>query len=363
LTDQPAIDQLQGAAHPMSCDKVIGHETAEEEFLGSYNGGRFHHAWLITGAKGIGKATFAYRAAKFLLTQEDGGALFGPPDTLNSDPAHPAISLMNAGAHPGLMVLKRKYDSKNKKFFSAIRVDDVRGLSKFFGLKSSDGGWRVVIIDCMDDMNINSANAVLKILEEPPHKTIFFLVSHTPASLLPTIRSRCRRLQLEILADDQVKQVVQPYMGNMSTDQLNTLAALAEGSPGRAVALLQDGGLDAFQMIMEIFADYPGFDGAKLHGLADTCGKKDGEPLYRMFTELFPWWLSRLVRVAAIGRDAFPLVTGELEVMNKLNQAKAAPFWIRAWEHANQMIRRGDAVNLDRKQVVLDLFLNTTLNK
>jgi len=363
VSDLPEIDRLEGFPHPRDCTQLLGQHAAETEFLESFNGGRFHHAWLITGTKGVGKASFAYRAAKFLLSQEEGGGLFGPPDTLDTDPSHSAVQLMNAGAHPGLNVLKRQYDVKGKKFFKAIRVDDVRSLSSFFGLKSSDGGWRVVIVDTMDDMNINAANAILKILEEPPKKTIFLLLSNAPAGLLPTIKSRCRRLALDPLPEDVTQQVISPFTGDMSQDALMTLTSLSEGSPGKAAALFNAGGLDAFSGLLSIFGSYPNYDPAKLHGLADLAAKKESEALYRVLCELFPWWLSRFVRAASIGMDKLPLVSGEAEIMQTLLSSKPIPFWIEVWEHANHLIERADTVNLDKKQVILNLFLSATLKR
>ncbi len=364
MSDLPDIDLMEGFPHPRDCIRLLGQHTAEASFLESYNGGRFHHAWLVTGAKGVGKASFAYRAAKFLLSQEgDGGGLFGPPDTLDVDQSHSAVHLINSGAHPGLSVLKRKYDSKGKKFFKAIRVDDVRGLNTFFGLSSSDGGWRVVIVDPVDDMNTNSANAILKILEEPPKKTIFFLLSHTPAGLLPTIQSRCRRLTLNPLAADLTEKIIAPFADGISTDELKTLVSLAEGSPGKAAALHNAGGLDAFSGLLSIFGSYPKYDPDKLHGLADLAAKKDSEALYRVLCELFPWWLSRFVRAASIGFDKLPLVAGEAAVMQSLLNSKPVPFWIEVWENANHLIERADTVNLDKKQVILNLFLSATLKR
>ncbi|MEH6404963.1 MAG: DNA polymerase III subunit delta' [Sneathiella sp.] len=361
MNDELRSDQLEGMSHPRELDTLIGHEAAETTFLDSYNSGRFHHAWLITGVKGVGKASFAYRAAKFLLsTNDDGGGMFGPPETLDSPSKHPALALIQAESHPGLTVLRRRYDPKGKKLFKVIRINDVRALSSFFGLKSSDGGWRVVIVDTVDDMNVSAANAFLKILEEPPAQTIFLLLSHTPAGLLPTIRSRCRMLPLRPLSAKDVQQIVTPHAPEIDQDKLEILTSLAEGSPGKAISLLQAGGLEVFMSILDLFQSYPSFDPTKLHGLADIVAKKDGEGTYRIFCELFPWWLSRLVRAASIGFDQMPLVTGEQKIMEKLIASHRPDFWVDKWEASNYLIGRADSINLDRKQVVLNLFLSTS---
>lgn len=363
MSDLPAVDALDGVPHPKDCGTLIGHESAEAEFLDSFNGGRFHHAWLISGVSGLGKASFAYRAAKFLLSQTGGDGLFGPPDSLDVDPGHQAISLINAGAHPGLTILRRQYDDKGKKFYKNVRIDDVRGLNDFFGMTSSDGGWRVVIVDAADDLNINAANALLKILEEPPKKTIFFLLSHSPAALLPTIRSRCRRLALQPLNSTQVADVVRPLAPDLDEPSLDALTFIAEGSPGKALALYKAGGLDAFLGILELFNSYPKYDPEKLHGLADLAAKKESEALYRVLCELIPWWLSRFVRTVSMGIEYVSLIEGEAAIMQKLADQQPLSFWVEMWEKTNHLIERADTVNLDRKQVILNLFLMPTLKK
>ncbi len=361
MSEHPVSDGLEGFPHPRESRTLIGHEEAEQQFLSSFNSGRFHHAWLVTGLKGVGKATFAYRAARFLLTREgESDGLFGPPDSLDIAEGHPADALILAGSHPGLSVLKREYDPKGKKTFKVIRIDDVRALSDFFGLKSSDGGWRVVIVDTVDDMNISAANAFLKILEEPPAQTLFFLLSHTPAGLLPTIRSRCRQLPLKPLSADRVRKVITPWTAGLSEDQLATLLALSEGSPGKALLLQQTGGLEAFLSSLSTFEGYPSFDPDKLHGLADAVGRKDGEGLYRVLVELYPWWISRLVRSLSTGFADQDLLAGERQVMAKLGSHQSVAFWVDIWEKSNHLIKRAESINLDRKQVILDLFLKTT---
>ena len=361
MTDLPVSDKLEGYPHPQDRTELIGHDAAEKRFLENYLSGRFHHAWLITGAKGVGKASFAYRAAKFLLSQqggEGGGGLFGPPDSLDVPEGDPALALIRAGSHPGLAVLRRQYDVKSKKFFSVIRVDDVRALNQFFQLTASEGSWRIVIVDPVDEMNQNAANAILKILEEPPKKTLFLLLSHTPAGLLPTIRSRCRQLALRPLGDEDMRRFLAPYSETISHDQLEMLLTLAEGSPGMALRLLEAGGLEIFADILDIFRNYPVLNAEKLHALADKSGLKDGEAGYRMICELYPWWLTRLVRAASSNFSDSNLVPGEADIMKKMISRQAPADWVEIWETGNELIKRADVINLDRKQVVLNLFLN-----
>lgn len=362
MTALSPIDQLHDLPHPRDCLRLVGHDTAEKNFLDSFNSGRFHHAWLVSGVKGVGKASFAYRAAKFLLSRDSANAgLFGPADNLDVDPAHHSVSLIKAGAHPGLTVLRRQYDDKGKKYFKNIRINDVRDLSGFFGMTASDGGWRVVLVDAADDLNINAANALLKMLEEPPKKTIFFLLSHSPAALLPTIRSRCRRLSLNPLSAADTQSVIKENLPSVDNSSIDILTYLSEGSPGKAASLHSAGGVDAFLGILELFGSFPKYNPEKLHGLADLAGKKDGEELYRVLCELLPWWLSRFVRHASIGLDSRQLMEGEAAVMQRLADQRPLPFWVDVWEKVNHLIERADTVNLDRKQVILNIFLSPTI--
>ena len=360
MTALPQSDKLDGYPHPQDTTHLIGHEEAEARFLDNFQSGRFHHAWLITGARGVGKATFAYRAAKFLLSQQasEGGGLFGPLETLDVPVDDPALSLIHAGSHPGLAVLRRQYDTKGKKFYTAIRVDDVRALSPFFQLTASDGSWRIVIVDSVDDMIPSAANAILKTLEEPPKKTLFLLLSHTPAGLLPTIRSRCRQLALRPLDDTNMRKVLAPHSETLSPEQLDMLLTLAEGSPGKALRLLEAGGLEIFTALLDIFREYPRLDAEKLHALADKSGLKDGETRYRSVCEIYPWWLTRLVRTASEDFAGNNLIPGEADIMKRMISRHSPSDWAELWEKGNELIKRADSINLDRKQVVLNLFLN-----
>ena len=206
MSDQALPDptQVEGAPHPAETRRLLGQTAAERAFLDAFSGGRLHHAWMLIGPKGVGKATLAWKIARFLLAtpdaEEDG--LFGappPPETLDIGEDHPVTRRSRAGAEPGLFVLKRGPNDKGDRIAAEIRVDQVRKLKSFFALSSADGGRRVVIVDAADEMNVNAANALLKLLEEPPVRTVMLLVCHQPSRLLPTIRSRCRELRLAAL--------------------------------------------------------------------------------------------------------------------------------------------------------------------
>ena len=193
----PEPDRAEGAPHPRETGQIFGQEAAEAEFLDAFASGRLHHGWLLTGAEGVGKATLAWRIARFLLANqtpaEDG--LFGappPPASLDVDPEHPVARRLRALSEPGLFLLRRGPNDKGDRLAQEIRVSEVRKLANFFGLSAADGGRRVVIVDAADELNTQAANALLKMLEEPPARTVMLLVAHQPSRLLPTILKEAR---------------------------------------------------------------------------------------------------------------------------------------------------------------------------
>lgn len=226
----PETDREPNAPHPRETFSYVGHEAEEQALADALRGGRMHHAWLLAGAKGLGKATLAYRFARVAL-----GAKSIGPRPFDVDPEDTIARRVSALSHPDLFVLRRGLNDRGKPR-REITVDDARELAHFFALAPSEGGMRVAIIDAVDDLNRNAANAILKTLEEPPARSVLLLVCHAPGAILPTIRSRCRRLALRPLADDLVRRALG------SDDE--ALVALAKGRPGRAIALKAQG-LDA----------------------------------------------------------------------------------------------------------------------
>ena len=228
-SDKPApeADKEPESPHPRETYSYVGHDEQEQALLDALRGGRMHHAWLITGAKGLGKATLAYRFARIAL-----GAKRTGPRPLDVDPEDQVARRVAALSHPDLFVLRRGLNDRGKPR-REIAVDDARDMGGFFALAPSEGGMRVAIIDAVDDLNRNAANAILKTLEEPPARSVLLLVCHTPGAILPTIRSRCRRLALRALSDSQVEQA----LGAKD----DAVVALAKGRPGRAIALKAQG--------------------------------------------------------------------------------------------------------------------------
>jgi DNA polymerase III subunit delta' len=228
----PETDKEPEAPHPRETFSFVGHDAEEQALLDALRGDRMHHAWLLAGTKGLGKATLAYRFARIAL-----GAKRTGPRPLDVDPEDPIARRINAQSHPDLFILRRGLNDRGKQR-REIAVDDARELGQFFSLAPSEGGMRVAIIDAVDDLNNNSANAILKTLEEPPARSVLLLVCHAPGAILPTIRSRCRRLALRPVSDDLIRQALGGGKGD------DALIDLAKGRPGRAIALKAQG-LDA----------------------------------------------------------------------------------------------------------------------
>lgn len=347
-------------AHPRDTLDLVGHAQAERDFLDAWNSGRMAHAWLITGPKGIGKATLAYRIARFVLSGGgDGGGLFGgPPDSLALDAGHPVVHQVSSQGHRDLKVVERGFtDDKKSKLRSEIVIDDVRKVGDLFH-QTADAGWRVVLIDSADEMNRNAANAVLKILEEPPAKALILMVSHSPGRLLPTIRSRCRRLALNPLATQTICQLMETHRPDLTTAEIQSLANLGEGSLGKALNLAEEGGLDLYRDLIGLLSALPRLDVPALHAFAERVARPDADSAWRTVTELTVWWLARLIRAGGRqGRGMVEVVPGEAALMGRLLAAASLDRWLELWEKTGSLFNRADAVNLDRKQALLTAFL------
>ena len=342
-----------GPPSPRENPHFVGHDEAEQTLLQSYNSGRLPHAWLITGPSGIGKATLAFRFARFVLARAGGeGGLFAAapsmPDSLAVDAGDPVFQRIAAAGHADLMCVERVPDPKTGKMRTEIIADQVRGIGKFFALTSAEGGWRVVVIDSGDEMNRHAANAVLKVLEEPPSKSLLLVVSHNPGRLLPTIRSRCRKLTLKPLAGGTVAELVSRY--NPEAGDADLLSRLGCGSIGRALSLAEEGGLALYNDLMGLLETLPELDAGALHGLGERAAKSD--TAFHTLSDLLKEWLGRLILFAADGaRESVD--AGEAALMERLSGGGLEP-WLEVWDKVNRLLARAD--KLDRKQVVLNVF-------
>ena len=345
---------------PRANPDLAAHAEAERAFLDAWNSGRLAHAWLICGPKGIGKATLAFRIARFVLAGGgDGGGLFGgAPDSLHIPGEHPVFHRVASGGHADLRVVTRGWsDDKKTRLRNDIVIDDVRGIGGFLALTPAEGGWRVVVIDAADEMNRNAANAVLKVLEEPPRNALILMVSHSPGRLLPTIRSRCRRLSLSPLPEAGVADRLRRHRPAQADDDVAALARLAEGSIGKALGLAEQGGLGLYRDLVGLLQTLPRLDVPALHAFADRVGRAEADAAWRTVTELFGWWLARLIRLGGRQGGVTEVVAGEGEVMARLLAAGGLERWLEVWEKVTTVFARTDAVNLDRKQALLTAFL------
>jgi DNA polymerase-3 subunit delta' len=311
------------APHPRDVFDLLGHEASEAAFEAARARGRLHHAWLLTGPEGVGKATFAYRAARRLL-----GAPADPRyGVLGSDPDHPVSRQMSARSHPYLLVLER--EGPDGKARRVIPVDDARKLGEFFSKSPASAPHRVAIVDAADDLNPNAANALLKTLEEPPPRGVLLMVSHAPGRLLPTIRSRCRRLAFRALEIEAAADFVAARAGSNPEEALR-LAHMAGGAPGRALQLAAGGALAMDDAARDLLADLPRIDEGKALLLADRFRGGDGPTNFQLLFDRLA------ARVHHIALDRAGQGVGGLDP------------WAEAWETLQRLPREVEGLNLDR---------------
>lgn len=337
----PEIDRVAGRPHPREMLSLVGQEAAEQGFLALYNAGRLHHALLLAGPEGIGKATFAYRAARFLLdeAERNAGALLGPvaADTLALPENARATLLVAGNAHPDLAVLRRRYDPKTKKFRSEISVEDTREALGLFAKTAAFGGWRILIVDAADDLNAASANALLKTLEEPPERALFLIIAHQPERLLPTIRSRCRRLGFAPLGEPELAAIVAGLTG---TTPDGTALGRARGSVRRALRLADPSVAAFLAMIETALGALPERREAEIGRIMDAARTgAEGEQALADLIDQTETWLERALSAT--------ITSGDLA-----GAAEIGAFFAQLGEDW----RRTEAFNLDRRAFVLKLF-------
>jgi DNA polymerase-3 subunit delta' len=333
------VEPQIAAVHPRETTFLAGHGDAEMALLNAYRSGRIPHAWLIGGAQGIGKATLAYRMARFVLAHRDPvGADVLRAETLYVDPSDPVARHVAAGAHGGLLSLERTLNDKGV-MRTVITVDETRETISFFGSTAAVDGWRVCIVDTVDELNPNAANALLKVLEEPPQQSLFLLVSHAPSRVLPTILSRCRKLLLRPLATgDVIAAAAQAANLALSDPALDEAAAAAEGSVARALTLLGGDALKLHQRTAALLATLPRVDPRELHALGDALGGSDRVALAAFIDSVDRWFSERLHT-----HDAHA---------NLPRLARLA----EVWEKINRAARDTESYNLERKPLVFSVF-------
>ena len=332
--DTPERDTLL----PRETSVLFGHAEAERALLDGYKSGRMPHAWLIGGPPGIGKATLAYRLARFVLAHPDPAATsVQGASSLALDPEHPVARRVAAQAQGDLLVLERVLNEQTGKLYTVIRVDDVRRTVSFFGSTAGEGGWRIAIVDAIDDLQREGANALLKTLEEPPARTLLLLISHAPGRELPTIRSRCRRLLLRPLDAADVSRAIAAATGRGADEaEVREAAAASDGSVSRALGFLDGPALALRQKVLDLFAQLPEPDPRALHALGDALGGTDPATL-EAFMDLVNGWLSARLGAATSG-------------------ARSAARVAQAWDKVNRAAADVETYNLERKPLVFAVF-------
>lgn len=344
---------------------LIGHAEAERALLRAHRSGRLPHAWLLTGPQGVGKATLAYRFARFVLSGGGEPGLFGDGAAdLATDPDSPVARRVAAAGHADLFTLEPTVSPRTGRLRTEIVVSDAHAAASFLHLTPAEGGFRILVVDCADQLNRHAANALLKPLEEPSPQALLLLVSHAPARLLPTIRSRCRQLKLGPLSHAEVEEVVARFMPEVAAADRTALARLAEGRPGRALRLAEAGGLGLYREMVGLLDSLPALDGPALHALAGRLSRRGAEDDYHTVIELLAWWVTRLVHHAAgrgsgagDGPEGAEVVAGEAALMARLAACGGLDQWVEVWEKITRLFARAESVNLEPREVVLDAFL------
>jgi DNA polymerase-3 subunit delta' len=318
---------------------LVGHATAERAFLDAYRAGRMPHAWIIGGPEGIGKATLAWRVARFLLANPDPqSASVQRARNLDVDPARPAARQIAALSSPDVALLRRQWNERVKKLYTEIRAEEVRAATRIFQHAAGGSGWRIAMIDSADELNNYAANALLKMIEEPPAHSLFLLIAHRPGRILPTIRSRCRVLMLEPLNEDEVIRAVTALDFDYSSRDIAAAAKRAGGSVKEALRLL-DGQSNQFDAdVQNLLARLPDVDWRDIHALGDAAAGRDNEAAYESLMANVFSFLDRSVRDGAAR-----------------GPARLQPY-AEAWEKVLDAARETEVLNLDKRPLILSIF-------
>ncbi len=339
-SDEP--DRLANAPHPRETLALIGHDAQEQAFLAALSSGRMHHGWLLGGPEGIGKASFAYRAARFVLAAGDPTVRAAGATSLAMPETDAATRRVMAQSHPDLHLLRRIQKPDGKGYTSNIPVDAVRRVLDRFGSSAAEGGWRVCIVDSAEDMDRSAGNALLKLLEEPPPRALFLIVAHAPGRMLPTIRSRCRLMTFAALDEAHVAQAgeiaLERLGGPFDASALTRAARLADGSVRRALTYVDPETLALVEAVRARLDALPGIDLNALMALAEDVAGKAGESDFAVMIETVQSWLSDHLHAHAAAQPA-----------------RLAPL-AEVWDKLGRAARDVETYNLDRRPLVMTMF-------
>ncbi len=322
---------------PRHHETLIGQEAAQAEFLEAVRGGRLHHGWLLCGPRGVGKATLGFRMARFLLRHGGRTAEGAPPSEMGIGSRHPVFRQVAALSHPDFMLLEPGRDEKTGRRRTVLTVDEARRARALFTHSAAQDGFRICMIDSVDDMNLQAANAILKILEEPPPASLFILIAHRPGLILPTIRSRCRALRLPPVSLEQTREVVLRHMPGLSAEEAEACAALAPGQPGRALAIAASGAQTLPARIDEMLRALPKSSPAAFIEFSQSLGRREAQDSWELFMGFVLDWITREAQAASGVFTAAGL--------------------LRLWDAVDRIRLDAPRLNLDRAAAVLNVLL------
>jgi len=347
---------------PRDNPELFGHTAHEKMLLDLFNEGKLPHALIFAGPMGVGKTTTAFRFARFLLkhgnVDDNQDSLFGDapakPTTLSISQGDPVYQRVSSGGHPDLRYFERPLNDRGVKK-GVLDVETVRKIAPFLRMSSSEGGWRVVIVDEADTMNRNAQNAILKILEEPPPKALLILICNRLGAMIPTIRSRCRTFNFSPLDETTLTTLLKRAAPEATGPEIKLLAALSNGSMGQALTLHEEKGVNTLNTILAFLEGFPNWDWPRIHPMADTLSRADAEKAYLSFTHIMEWICQSFARSKGVGRKTLPEIL-KTEALEPLENHYSLGQWIEICEKLGAHFTAIETGNLDKHQGIIGAF-------
>lgn len=332
---------------PRTNTKLFGHEETEAMLLRDLETGKLAHGIIFSGARGIGKATLAYRFAR---------ALFSGRMDMELSSENPIFNRIAVGSHTDLLVIELLYDPKKDEYANEISIEQSRTIAQALSLTPAEGQWRIVIIDSADALNNKSANAILKILEEPPPQTILMLIAHNVGQLLPTIRSRCRLIHLKPLSQKDFARALSHIAPEISGEELTALGIISDFSPAIALELKEQGALELYNEIIALLCSASHIDNQRTLRFCEQIGSgKKAHGNWQLFTHITLCILERVTKKTA-GAKVTPISEEEGAALDKLSAMYSASVWATKWQEALSQFLLAQRLHLDYKQVALTFF-------
>lgn len=356
-------DTLAAQEHtPRSNPDLLGHEETEKRLLDDYNAGRMPHAIILAGPSGIGKATLAYRLARFLFAEGDGAdGLFGGEGagaaSMYIAPEHPIFRRVASGGHADLLTIEREFDEKKGRLKTEISAEAARSVAPFLRKTAAEGGWRVVIVDSAEYLNAHSQNALLKILEEPPKKSLLILTTSQPGAFLPTVRSRCRLLPMLTPPEKTAGELLDKMTHGLDQSEKTALCRLAECSIGRALQLQQSGGVALYKDLLALVATLPDIDVVAAQDMAEKICKKGDDHSFDVARDILTGWCERQARAEARGNKTADITPGDGEIFARLSALYPPRHFLNTWEKMAKLFQQTEVYNLDKRQAIASAFL------